>query len=254
MGQAQCCQSEEDGSNLDVSAAHKGSAKPPQEEAAPVFMETAEPASTVEAEAAAAPRPDPPKNYEQVPDQLSQKSESFMVSFDRGTPPGAFGARVDPSDGKFLFISSLESGDTMLNEHNKRVQEDSSYSEEVKASQYIVEINGKRGDARQLEALLATSAKLSIVFMKPTGFDCTVNRSGKSLGLELRYPCNHGTSLLIEAILPDGAAKAVTGPGRPQQNDRILTVNGKSGDCYSLLEGVKASTEMVHLGMCRLQP
>lgn len=179
-------------------------------------------------------------------------SESFMLSFDRGTPPRALGARLDPSDGRTLFISSLESGDTILNEHNGKAQEDAYFGEQVSAGQFVVEINGIRGDVRQLEALIATSSQLSVVFMKPLTFECAVARNGRPLGLELRYPSVHGTSLLVEAVLPDGAAKRVAGPLRPQACDRVLTVNGKSGDSFSLIEGIKESGDTVHLGMCRL--
>lgn len=140
----------------------------------------------------------------------------------------------------------------MVNKYNTAACQDPANGEVVEAGQYIVEINGKSGDITQLEHTLAQSANVSAVIVKPTLYSCVVQRNGLSLGLELRYPCNYGTSLLVEQVLPEGAAARLAGDSCPQTNDRIVSVNGKMGGCQTLLEEVKKSGDVVELGMSRL--
>lgn len=252
MGQQSCCQSESDQKTMvDLTAARQGQVRTTDEaEEAAQLAETAGPPEVAEAECFVAAAP--PLEVVETSKPVGVKPASFSVMVDRDAPDTSFGTRVDPSDGKILYISSLEPGETLVSRYNERVSQDLEPGEQVVPGYYIVEINGKRGDARQLEALLATSGKISAVLAKPTLYDCHVNKNGKSLGLELRYPCNYGTSLLVEQILQDGAAQGLTGWTRPQPNDRIISVNGKTGGCYSLLEEIKKSTDTVQLGMSRL--
>lgn len=184
----------------------------------------------------------------------SAGQQRFSVAFEREIPHRSFGAGVDSSDLARLYISKLERGDTLVNRYNHLVSQDPSYGEPVAPGQYITEINGARGEAKQLEALLTTSVKMSVVFVKPTVYTCIVHRNGRPLGLDLRYPCNDGTSLLVKSV-GEGATQALDGWTRPRPADRIISVNGTAGDCYSLLEAIKKSadtaTARLELGMCR---
>lgn len=234
MGQSQCCETD-DSADLKVTEQFDGARRAPMPNEADA-LDAAEMAGSVGAAS-----------------ESQARTHRFFVTIDRSTGAN-MGARLDPSDGRTLFISSIERGDTLIQRHNETARKDPRCGQLVEGGQYIVEVNGRRDDAKSLEEQIMKSGQLAMVLVRPQLFKCVVQRRGLSLGLELRYPCNYGTSLLVETVLPDGAAALMTGEARPLANDRVVAVNGKVGSCNTLLEEIKKSTGVVELAISRLAP
>mmetsp|Transcript_116919 Transcript_116919/g.202989 ORF Transcript_116919/g.202989 Transcript_116919/m.202989 type:complete len:271 (-) Transcript_116919:45-857(-) len=157
------------------------------------------------------------------------RAEEFMVSVDKAERSG-LGLDVDMTDGATLLVNGIEDGLIMM--WNQRCRD-----QQVRKGDRFLEVNGIKGDARQLIEALNLSQSLKIRVRRPDLFDVTVRREGTEdkLGMELSY-CPGGATLLVQAV-SNGLVQQwnQANPGRKvERHDRILEVNSFSGKSQEL--------------------
>jgi len=149
-----------------------------------------------------------------------------------------------------LMVSSLA-----VAKHNARFA--SCPTRRIRVGCVIAEVNGQRGDPRELLFLLDKLAQrecgYAVVLKQPLEFSTTVIRNSKSMGLELKYREAH-ECLEINAVMPEGAVMEHNRGNtreRLKSHDMILEVNGVQGTAPDMLKAMQSS-ETCALRVCRL--
>eukprot|EP00928_Gymnodinium_smaydae_P003865 TRINITY_DN11367_c0_g5_i1.p1 TRINITY_DN11367_c0_g5~~TRINITY_DN11367_c0_g5_i1.p1 ORF type:complete len:234 (+),score=45.88 TRINITY_DN11367_c0_g5_i1:103-804(+) len=155
----------------------------------------------------------------------------------------ALGLQVDVSDGKYLYVYALNSP-SLIADYNETVP----LAMQIMPGDYITSVNGRCGDANELEVLLTHEENLELAFVRPTIVTTNVEKKNMSLGLRLKYSDLPGRKTLTIIGIGEGAVQAFECPLRV--GDRILEVNGVSGEAATLLAALSGA-EMVHLRITR---
>lgn len=163
----------------------------------------------------------------------SGQMHEFSILIEKGgvQSPG-LGLDVDVTDGPALLIDAVQDGLVKIwNEANPQLQ--------VMSHDRFIDVNGVRGDCREIVEELSSAESLSIVVRRPVEFAVSVRKPNDEakLGLELSY-CAGGATLLVMAVReglidswnrehPDRAVLKGT---------RVLEVNGITGNSRELFD------------------
>lgn len=226
----------------------------------------AEPDKGVAVVAAVDPPPAPPKNEEPKPEpvipaapppapvkeeppKVEEKaapappapaaSAEFTISI-TDSPAGTSGLRVDGLDGEKLIVVSIDAG-SAFDTYNKSASED----KKIKELDYIMEVNGKKGNSKAMEDTLAEQQKLDCLVKRASEFPVNISKAGGSLGVDLTCK-EKWNSLLIKKITDGGFSKwNSANPGKEiKSNDRIVAVGGKRGTAADMLATMKSESDM----------
>lgn len=160
-------------------------------------------------------------------------------------PEQKVGMRVDTVDGKTLRVILLKA-DGVVAEYNKQVP----MERRIYAGDYIVEVNGKSAMSEMLQEL-SYSESMALKVAPKDEFLVLLRRSG-GLNVDLRFDAYNGCLLIQEiregAIMEYNESVASGGGGKEiLPGDRIISVNGVSGESADLLEAVQQDGELTLL-------
>jgi len=171
-----------------------------------------------------------------VPKAEDAQPSEYRIIIEKGDDADGLGLGldVDLTDGPTLLVDAVQAGLVQRwNAANAR------HGMEVRKGDRIVEVNGVRGDSRQLVEQLNRDATMQMVIRRPEEFRVVVRKGGetKKLGLELSY-CAGGATLLVQAV-NDGLVQMWNEVHMEQQvkrGHRIVEVNGEQGDSKRLFD------------------
>mmetsp|Transcript_107356 Transcript_107356/g.335817 ORF Transcript_107356/g.335817 Transcript_107356/m.335817 type:complete len:229 (-) Transcript_107356:44-730(-) len=111
----------------------------------------------------------------------------------------------------------------------------------LQAGDYIVSVNGLAGRVLDMMDEVEESRQVELQVCRPLEFVVSVNKSQGPLGCRVTYNKSNGTSLLIEEV-QEGCVQRWNSSNKDQAvqpDDRIISVNGKSGGAGQLLQMIK---------------
>lgn len=201
----------------------------------------------------AKPEPPPaPKVAE--PQAPAIASKEFTINLDKtGDGDKHMGLSLDALEGGMVMVCQIKDG--IVKWYNQSVAED----DRLKPGDYIIEVNGARGDIEKMRQGLNGDGKIAMVVRRPGKFEVTIDKAGSVLGIELSSIGDTGISLLIREVR-EGAVKKwnTDNPGREvKMNDRIMSATNVAtgatvdGDAIKLVEMLKV-TEKVKLSIARV--
>mmetsp|Transcript_65144 Transcript_65144/g.183363 ORF Transcript_65144/g.183363 Transcript_65144/m.183363 type:complete len:230 (-) Transcript_65144:117-806(-) len=153
-------------------------------------------------------------------------------------PPGArMGLELDIMDYKTAQVCEVADG--CVKEHNGTAAAD----RRVEVGDFIIAVNGQRGDAKVLLKMLKEDARLELLFRRPIEYHVKIDSGGRSLGMTLQH-APRSISLLIAEVREGPVAEwTARNPSRPVRSyDRIVEVNGNRTVPAELLNEIQDST------------
>mmetsp|Transcript_83039 Transcript_83039/g.230625 ORF Transcript_83039/g.230625 Transcript_83039/m.230625 type:complete len:198 (-) Transcript_83039:158-751(-) len=165
--------------------------------------------------------------------------KGFSAIVDRADA-GTAGLEVDITDAFSLVVVSVKDG--AVQAFNKATPEKA-----IQTMDRIVEVNGARGDARDLLARFRSDATWKLLIQRPKEVKVRVKKksAAQKTGMELKYADN-SISLLI-AELREGPIKDWNKDNPMLQvspNDRIVEMNGTRGPAKALLQASEGSAAL----------
>lgn len=154
------------------------------------------------------------------------------------------GLNLDLLDMTTALVTDVRNG--AIKEHNEKNPEQS-----IGALHRIVEVNGVRGDAKQIAEEIKRSKTLTMVLQKPPQeFEVNLNKGSQTtpLGVDLNFaPSSLG--LLVLKVCEGPLQKwndeqAALGKRMLQANDRIVSANGVRGTPADILAQIKGNSEL----------
>merc|ERR1711933_617207 len=123
---------------------------------------------------------------------------------------------------------------------------------QVREGDYIVEVNGTRGDVLDIVKVLNEDPKLAMVVKRPLEIAVSIPKVGSSLGLDLSYKAD-AKSLLIKEIKagPIDTWNANNPGKKVAKNDRIIAANSVSGEAEQIAEVLKQGNDILTLVVSR---
>eukprot|EP00933_Yihiella_yeosuensis_P074722 TRINITY_DN8375_c1_g1_i1.p1 TRINITY_DN8375_c1_g1~~TRINITY_DN8375_c1_g1_i1.p1 ORF type:complete len:330 (-),score=53.07 TRINITY_DN8375_c1_g1_i1:71-1060(-) len=171
--------------------------------------------------------------------------ESIRVLKMQPPSSGSWGLDFDPNDTKSAVITKVRPG-SHVDSCNKAAP---SANEKVLPCDRLLKVNGQTGTREELTKMMAeVSGEAEFTFQRPVTKRTVFSRSSKSESLGLGLKSDGTTpSVLVESVL-EGAAKA--GGATFEVGDRIVAVNGLSGNVSGPLKLTMALQDSVQLDLC----
>mmetsp|Transcript_38902 Transcript_38902/g.87426 ORF Transcript_38902/g.87426 Transcript_38902/m.87426 type:complete len:378 (+) Transcript_38902:73-1206(+) len=171
----------------------------------------------------------------------------FKITFEKGKKK-ALGFEFDKASADVLFVTSI--GKTgLVKEYNDNVKA----SEQMKAGQYIVAVNGVEKDSKAMAGELAKASKLELSIVRPQCFTIAVTKAKKeSLGLKL---AQSPASAIITAVENGPVMEwiKVHTDKEVKAGDRIVAVNGRRAAGKELMKLLQKDGPL-QLVICRPCP
>lgn len=186
-----------------------------------------------------------------APSQPSLREEvrDFAFTIDRPDLSTPLGAVLDPSGSGAIHVCGILPGETAVGKANRRAPE----ARQLKAGDFITEVNGVSGDLTGMLNEVLSSASLAMQVRRPEEYEIVVNRRGGTLGCGITYDACNGNTLTIESVNdgPISAWNAANSDRPVRVGDRIVAANAKSGSSTELLEFIRAMEGDVRLRFAR---
>lgn len=161
----------------------------------------------------------------------------FTAILERPQGNEPLGLCLDLSDSMTLYIGRV-SDSTTLPAYTYNVQVPP--EKRLKEGDYILEVNGKKGRAKDLaDAIRIGGKRLELKVRRPTHMQHKVKKHGQSLGLDLQFAKQGGVLSICKVL--DGAVK--TAGVDIAAGDRIIRVNGREAKTDELLSMMSESVE-----------
>lgn len=185
-----------------------------------------------------------PELHEELPPKAEGIKEvtDFTATLVRYGLDAPWGLVLDLSDGKLIHVSGLRASavGSPVQRYNAEAPED----KKLKAGDYIVGVNSllshdiheaSNSAAEMLGEEMKASTTANLHIRRPITFTVTVNRGQEPMGLDLNFS-NKSTSLVIVKVCEGSVRKC-----KPEihAGDRIVAVDGKTGNPDDLLEAIK---------------
>jgi len=182
---------------------------------------------------------------------LQRGSEISIFIGNVGPDTPGLGLDVDITDGPTLLIDAVREGLVQQwNSENPAIQ--------VKPHDRIIDVNGIRGESRDIIEEMSCAPSLTMLLRRPTEFFVSVRKQGEvaTLGLELSY-CAGGSTLLVvdvrEGLIEKWNKSCVDKSSSEEDNatnalnkgDRVVEVNGRSGNAKELFDLLIQSDSLV---------
>mmetsp|Transcript_2909 Transcript_2909/g.8887 ORF Transcript_2909/g.8887 Transcript_2909/m.8887 type:complete len:337 (+) Transcript_2909:62-1072(+) len=164
---------------------------------------------------------------------------AFSVSIERD-PTQPLGARVDALDEATVQVLELSAGPLEASG--------------LRAGDFIVQVNGVRGDSERLVEELAASGRLELSVRRPRGFGVAVRKRDPEEPFGLDFAA-HGpdSRCLVVTKVGEGPVKE-WGEANPKQEvrprDRVVAVDGEEGRAEDLVERLRDAQEL-HMTIVR---
>lgn len=190
---------------------------------------------------------DHPPSPSALPPKPVKAGDGFeaTVTMTKGVHPGI---GMDLSEGPYLRVCKVEEVGPVPT-YNTQAHE----AEHIRVGDFIVEVAGASGDARQLMLALHTDGPVKLSVRRPVYFTVKVDKQGGSLGLDLSYQAR-STSAVIKQVFPTGAVAkwnaSAAADVQIKPDDFIISVNGTSGTSRQLVQAINES-QIVELHMAR---
>jgi len=170
-----------------------------------------------------------------------REREEFRVVLERRRPRDSWGLGLDRCDNRFLHVSSVKTKGSVASKYNRTAHPEL----QLRPNDYIVEVNGIQGAAKTMAKEVKSGMRLELVVRRPSCMLVQLSKKNGALGLGLNHS-SRSTSIVVEAVLLDGAASAWNRehPDKDiRRGDRITAVNGmKAGPAELLHRLSKDST------------
>lgn len=185
-------------------------------------------------------------------DEAAEAAFSFVAHLERRDRSESIGLKVDFADERTAYVcSAVGNGSNPITRYNASVLDD----KRIRVGDYFMVINGVSHETVQrpqkvsesLRSELVKSQSMEISVRRPHIFECMVERSGQTMGLELSYS-NKGATLFIVKIVPGAVATCAP---EVQPGDRIVRVGDVEGAPHVLLEAIRKAGELVLLRLSR---
>lgn len=172
---------------------------------------------------------------------VSPNPKEFLIAFEKEATDN-LGADIYHGDPDRIKI--LKVNDGLLAKWNK-----ANPTKAVKAGDYIMNINGAKGDSKAMLEALPSARKTEMTIFSPASEQFMINLDkaigGDILGVDVDLSNND--SLIVESVHEDGLmgkwneanpTKAV------QAGDLIVDVNGTQGDNQDMMKAIKNGTKL----------
>jgi len=168
--------------------------------------------------------------------QLRQTTE-FSVSLEKPKADTVLGLSFDALDRCMLRVTGIgDEPDSPMTAYNASAP----CALQLSVGDYIVEVNGVRGDTGRLVRELRRSTTLNMTVRRPMEFVVTIERSGALMGLFLHYSV--AANYLVIQEVSAGPVKDWNDlrdeEKRVRKSDRIVSVNGVAGDVVRMLRAL----------------
>jgi len=171
---------------------------------------------------------------------LTPTAEKFEVTLQKKDPTDKCGLQLDCNNEKTFEVVKVTEG--LVKSYNDTVAE----SKKIVPGHCVVGINGKSG--MEMLSELSTSKELKLMIAPTINFTVQLTKSGtQQLGMNLAYE-EGCSSLLLNGFAAGGLLdtynKSAPQTQRVGVGDRIIEVNGVSGEPLKILDALKTSTAL----------
>jgi len=169
------------------------------------------------------------------PSQRQRAVETLVATLEKQSKEDKLGADLDFSDRATARVEEI-TRDGLIHEWNRSCPTD----RRLQVGDHIVGINGKRGD---IFNRLKANMKMDLEVLRPLPFQVELESQG-DLGLIFSEA---GATLLITEICSKGAVSewnAINEDLPVKTKDRILEVNGVSGNCAAMISAARGATSL----------
>jgi len=157
----------------------------------------------------------------------------FTISFDKDPKAKALGLDVDDSDGKYLYVTNVKAGP--FKTYNEQAKPD----KQLRPGDFIVRVNDKQGDAKQMLEELKTKASFEIIARRSEEICIAVDKKDTKAALGLVFPKKPAGNALLITKVNEGPFKEWNDANKDQSvcdYDRIVSVAGCQGKAADLLK------------------
>mmetsp|Transcript_34597 Transcript_34597/g.98437 ORF Transcript_34597/g.98437 Transcript_34597/m.98437 type:complete len:237 (-) Transcript_34597:12-722(-) len=165
--------------------------------------------------------------------------EHFLATLTRVAGSGRIGLLLEvfgAAPARILEVDSDET--TAAGSYNASAPDEL----QLRPGDYIVDAAGQAASSASIpKALASSSSAITVLIVRPVLFAVTFSRKHERLGLSLKQN-KGGKCILIEAVEFEDAKQAASVD--LQQGDRILSVNGVSGDVPGMLCELDSSDDI----------
>lgn len=182
--------------------------------------------------------PRTPSEHWVSPNCEEEAPSALLIELKKRSPTSSLRLLLDAADRATLHVCKAEMPSAgPVWEYNSRAE----WEHQLRPGDFIVAVNGERGDSVVLLSLMLSTASLTIEVRRPYTWTAVVRREGeRSLGLEMHY-VKEGKSLVINGISEgpvlhfneDCPDKAI------RRFDHVLAVNGQEGSSDTLLKALQ---------------
>mmetsp|Transcript_51245 Transcript_51245/g.149079 ORF Transcript_51245/g.149079 Transcript_51245/m.149079 type:complete len:256 (-) Transcript_51245:204-971(-) len=159
----------------------------------------------------------------------------FQFTLYKQSASSSCGWKCDLLDPERLYIHAVSSRDASpVMEYNTAAPK----ALRVRDGDYIVSVNGVRGDSAALQRELGASAVLSLVLRRPQLRRLSFQKAGRRPGLFVKYASQGSTCLWVQRLVSGAIAESGIDI---VEGDRITSVCGVAGDPQAMLEALRAS-------------
>lgn len=207
----------------------------------------------VEAKAAVTADEEIPIKAVAPPPELKPKVESkpapktgrdfFTASFDFEVLKAAgdtWGIEADPMDGAVMEVCVIRDG--LISKYNASVKDE---NEQMKLGDYIVSINGVKGDTDAMVTVMQKPSRKTVSVRRLKTWEVNLKQSGAALRPCMNRASNGRTLLIVDADDKIFKDWNLANPDLDiQKNDRILMINGIDSESEKMMEQVEQASDL----------